>query len=85
MLATRSFDDDRSLTLGLTVDGLTGATPNGAITQNVPQTFTQPSGNGTFTTPAGELPIDDTFRDTRVSLTASWQQPLSFRQHRRQN
>jgi len=76
ILATRTFDDDRSLTLGLTVDGLTGATPNGAIRQNVPQTFTQPSGKGTFTTPAGELPIDDTFRDTRVALTASWQQPL---------
>ena len=76
VLALRTFDDDRSLSLGLTVDALTGATPNGAIQQNVPQTFTQPSGKGTFTTPAGELPIDDTFRDTRVALTASWQQPL---------
>lgn len=74
--AKRDFLDDRSLTLGLTVDALTGATPNGALSQPFAQTFTQPSGNGVFTTPANELPIDDTFRDTRVALTANWQQPL---------
>ena len=76
VLATRDFLDDRSLTLGLTVDALTGATPNGALRQPFAQTFTQPSGNNVFTTPANELPIDDTFRDTRVALTANWQQPL---------
>lgn len=76
VLARRSSVDDRSLTLGLTIDGLTGASPNGAIEQAVPQTFTQPSGNDTFTTPAGELPIDDTFRDTRVALSANWERPL---------
>ena len=76
VLATRDFLDDRSLTLGLTVDTLTGATPNGALRQPFAQTFTQPSGNDVFTTPENELPIDDTFRDTRVALTANWQQPL---------
>lgn len=76
VLARRTILDDRSLTLGLTVDALTGATPIGAIRQTVPQTFTQPSGNAVFTTPADTLPIDDTFRDIRVALSANWQQPL---------
>ena len=69
------FADDRSLSIGLTVDALTGATPNGAIRQDGPQSFTRPSGNGSYTVPAGELPLDDTFRDTRIALTANWQQP----------
>ena len=76
MLARRTFYDDRALTMGLTIDALTGATPNGGIKQNTPQTFTRPSGNDVFTTPANTLPLDDTFRDTRVAVNASWQQPL---------
>lgn len=76
LIATRRFLDDRSLTLGLTVDALTGATPNGAIQQPFAQTFTRPSGNSVYTVPANELPLDDTFRDTRYALTANWQQPL---------
>jgi len=77
LIATRNFLDDRRLTLGLTVDSLTGATPHGAIPQAFAQTFTRPSGNSTFDTPANTLPTDDTFLDTRVALTASWQQPLA--------
>jgi len=76
LLARRTFIDDRLLTLGLTVDALTGASPNGALPQRFAQTFTQPSGRNTFGASADELPIDDTFRDTRVALTANWQQPL---------
>lgn len=76
ILATRRFLDDRSLTLGLTVDALTGATPSGAVRQAFAQTFTRPSGNDTYTVPAGGIPLDDTFRDTRVAATASWTQPL---------
>ena len=75
-IAKRMFTDDRVLALGLTIDGLTGATPSGAIVQDVAQTFTRPSGNGSYTVPAGELPLDDTFRDTRVAMTASWLQPF---------
>ena len=74
-ISQRLFTDDRSLTLGLTVDTLTGASPNGAIRQDGPQTFTRPSGNAAYTETAGELPLDDTFRDTRVAVTANWQQP----------
>ena len=75
-IARRMFVDDRFMTLGLTVDGLTGATPSGAIRQDVPQTFTRPSGNAAYAVPAGVLPLDDTFRDTRVAISGSWQQPI---------
>ena len=71
----RLFADDRTLSIGVTVDTLTGATPSGAIRQDGPQTFTRPSGNAAYEVPAGDLPLDDTFRDTRVALTANWQQP----------
>ena len=74
-LSRRMFADDKYLSIGLTVDTLTGASPNGAIRQDIPQTFTRPSGNGSYEVVAGELPLDDTFHDTRVALTAGWQQP----------
>jgi hypothetical protein len=75
-LARRTFIDDRFLTLGVTVDALTGATPNGGIHQTVPQTFTNASGNDVYTAPANTLTLDDEFRDTRLALSANWQQPL---------
>lgn len=75
-LSRRTFVDDRYLSLGFAVDALTGATPNGALPQSFPQTFTKPSGRNTFTTGPYEFPTDDSFRDTRFALTADWQQPL---------
>jgi Protein of unknown function (DUF3570) len=72
----RLFTDDRVLSFGLTVDTLTGASPNGAIRQDVPQTFTSASGNSTYPVAATELPLDPNFRDTRVAITANWQQPI---------
>ena len=76
VLARRTFLDDRSLTLGLTVDALTGATPIGASRQTTAQTLTSPSGSSVFTVPSNSLPLEDNFRDTRVALSANWQQPL---------
>ena len=76
VLARRLFPDDRVLSIGLAVDSLTGATPSGAIPQAGVQTFTRPSGDGSYTVAPGELPLDDTFLDTRYALTAGWQQPL---------
>lgn len=77
--ATRSRDNGRSLSVGLTLDALTGASPNGAAPASTPQTFTTPSGNGSYTIAAGETPLDDTFRDTRVALDASFSTPLGTR------
>lgn len=60
--------EDRSYGLTLGVDAMTGASPNGAIPTDQPQTFTRPSGAGIYTTPANRQPLDDSFHDTRVSL-----------------
>lgn len=75
VLAVRKFVDDRLLTLGLAVDSLTGATPIGAVPFDGPQTFTTPSGLQVQKRPANEIPLDDTFLDTRYAISASWQQP----------
>jgi hypothetical protein len=70
--AGRNLGDDDRIDLRLVVDVLTGATPNGAHASTVPQTFTTPSGSGSYTTPAGETPLDETFHDTRVAAGADW-------------
>ena len=76
-LAVRDFGDERKLSLGLTIDTLTGASPSGAIAGEQPQTFTTPSGRETYTTPAGEIPLDGSFLDTRVAVDAGWSQPFA--------
>ena len=73
----KDFGDQRVLNARLTVDSLTGASPYGATSANVPQTFTGPSGGSTKVTPAGQLPLDDSFKDTRVAGSVNWQQPIS--------
>lgn len=75
--ALRDFGDDRKLGLDLSVDSLTGASPSGAIAASGAQTFTSPSGRDSYVTPAGEIPLDDTFHDTRFALNASWSQPFA--------
>lgn len=75
-IVRRLYTDDRILTLGLTIDALTGASPTGTIRQDVAQTFTNASGNSAYTVAAGELPLDSEFRDTRAAVTTNWQQPI---------
>jgi hypothetical protein len=75
--ATRDFGDERKLGLDLSVDSLTGASPSGAIANSSAQTFTSPSGRDTYSTPAGEIPLDNTFLDTRFALNGSWSQPFA--------
>jgi len=75
--AARDFGDDRRLGLELNVDSLTGASPNGAIATGGAQTFTSPSARGTYVTPAGRVPLDSTFHDTRIAGNASWSQPFA--------
>lgn len=73
----KTFDNNEVLNLKLTIDSLTGASANGAIAQPDVQTFTRPSGKGSFDVQPGETPLDDTFIDTRVQLNAQWTQPLT--------
>lgn len=74
--ARRRWDDDRSLGLKLTLDTLTGPSPNGATPAGSAQTISGPSGNGAATTAPGEIPLDDQFRDTRVALAVDYAAPL---------
>ena len=75
--AQKTFDSEEVLNIKLTVDTLTGASANGAVAQPSVQTFTRPSGNGQYLISAGDIPLDDTFKDTRVQLNGQWTQPLS--------
>ena len=75
--AKKDFGDNHIFNGKLVIDGLTGASANGAVPQSTPQTFTRPSGKGAYTVAAGEVPLDDTFHDTRVQASAQWTQPLS--------
>ena len=76
VMTRRDFDDERYLTLDLTVDSLTGASPSGAIAAGEVQAFTRPSGDDVYQTPAGEIPLDDSFLDTRYALDVGWTQPF---------
>ncbi len=75
----RALDEDRAFNFNLTIDSLTGATPNGAVPANFLQTFTGASGGNSYTVQPGELPLDPTFLDTRVALSGGWQQSLGER------
>jgi len=72
----KTQEDGSVIGVKLVVDALTWASPTGATASDSPQTFTRPSGNGSYTTPAGEIPLDDTFRDTRAQVSASYDAPL---------
>lgn len=74
--ATRALDNDRSISAAVTVDVLTGASPNGAAPADSPQTFTSASGNKPYTVDAFETPLDDDFRDTRVAVDGSFTTPV---------
>ena len=70
--AKRVLDDDDEFSLGIEIDTLTGATPNGATASNVPQTFTRSSGNGSYSVGANQLPVDDTHMDTRLAVKSAY-------------
>lgn len=75
--ATRNYEEGQKLTLKGVFDVLTGASPNGATPSDDVQTFTRPSGNGEYTINPTEDPLDDTFKDTRVALSADWSEPIN--------
>ncbi len=71
------LDTDETLTMKLVLDALTGASANGAVPTDSTQTFTRPSGSGSYQTKAGDTPLDDTFHDTRGAFNIAWDKPLS--------
>jgi len=74
--ATKDFGDEHIFNGKVTFDGLTGASATGAVPQDTVQTYSGPSGNSGYAVAAGETPLDDTFKDSRVQLNAQWTQPL---------
>ncbi len=73
---SKTYESDAQLSAKLVVDSLTGASANGAVPQSNIQTFTTPSGNSQYGVTAGETPLDDTFKDTRVQANVQWTQPI---------
>jgi len=71
--AVRSGETEEQLTLGLSVDALSGASPSGAIPTHTPQTVTTPSGNTNVY--AAELPLNS-FTDRRIAGQAAYLFPL---------
>ena len=74
--ARKDMGDDQFLTMKLVLDTLTGSSANGAIATSTAQTFTTPSGEGTYQAGANETPLDPSFHDTRVALSGEWERPL---------
>jgi hypothetical protein len=72
----RDLGDEESLSFKLVLDSLTGASATGAVPSTQVQTFTRPSGNDTYTVDPNETPLDDTFKDTRVSFGMNWVKPI---------
>jgi uncharacterized protein DUF3570 len=69
--------EGKALNLKLTVDSLTGASASGAAPSSQPQTYTTPSGHGSYEISPGDTPLDPSFLDTRWALGMSWEMPLS--------
>jgi hypothetical protein len=74
--ATKDLGDDESLSMKLVYDSLTGASATGAVPSSIVQTFTRPSGSGTYTVDPNETPLDTTFKDTRVAYSMNWEKPV---------
>jgi hypothetical protein len=80
--ASKTFSDGEALSLNATFDSLSGSSPNGALTSRTPHTFASPSGTSltgkrTYTTAAGQLPVDPKYHDQRLAVGGDWTLPLS--------
>lgn len=78
----KDLTDTDTLSIKLVLDSLTGASANGAVPSTQLQTFTRPSGNGQFTTPANDTPLDDTFQDGRIQFSANWDKAVDSNNRR---
>lgn len=72
---SKQVGEEKTVRLRLVWDALTGASANGATPANRVQTFTRPSGRGTYRIGPGETPLDDTFRDTRIAGNLTYETP----------
>jgi hypothetical protein len=81
-----NFANGRSLTGKIALDAITGASPNGAMPTDHPQTFTSASGRRgqsneeehrprTTVVPTGQMPLR-AFQDHRAALDLEYEQPV---------
>ena len=73
----KDYGDERIFNIKLTLDSLTGASPNGATASTQAQTFTSPSGGKKYNAAVNSQPLDSEFKDTRAAIQASWEQPIA--------
>ncbi|MDO9177942.1 MAG: DUF3570 domain-containing protein [Agitococcus sp.] len=73
----KDYGDERVLNVKLTLDSLTGASPNGATASSQAQTFTSPSGGKTYDAAVNSQPLDNEFKDTRAAVHVNWEQPIA--------
>jgi hypothetical protein len=74
--ARKDLGDEEAVSFKLVIDSLTGASATGAVPSTQVQTFTRPSGNGTYEVSPNDTPLDDTFKDTRVAYSMNWEKPI---------
>jgi hypothetical protein len=74
--ATKELRSGHRIGFKLVYDALTGASANGATPADRIQTFTSPSGKGSYHVDPRETPLDTTFRDQRYAFTGSWSFPV---------
>jgi hypothetical protein len=74
--AKKDLGDEEFLSMKLVLDSLTGSSASGAVPSTSVQTFTRPSGNGTYRVAPNETPLDPSFKDTRVAYSMNWEKPI---------
>ncbi len=84
---SKTFASGDVASLNFTFDSLSGASPNGALPSNLPQTFASPSGTSLttgrhlYTIAPGRLPADPHYQDDRIAVAGEWELPLSRLTH----
>jgi len=71
---TRLFENGRALSLGLTLDAITGASPTGALPTG--QVVTTTSASGHTTTSSADATPTHPFQDFRGAVDLGWEEPL---------
>jgi hypothetical protein len=73
----KSLKNDYRFSMRLTYDGLTGASPTGGSPSQNAQTITGSSGGARTVVPAGAIPVDKSFAETRFAFEGNLARKLS--------
>lgn len=68
--AKHTFADEKVANFRFVYDVLSGPSANGGVPARGAQTFTSPSGRGSYVTEGGATPLDSSFHDTRFAGSA---------------